>query len=418
MRPVLSIALVLLWPVLAWGSQLAATLAVAERQDPAARPYATARLSLVNAAGRAVEAVVLRPIGGGPAVRQPFSLAPGQTGQVDLPLPAIWPVQRYELTAEDAAGAVLGVATVGITWPEEHLATAEFIDDGFLAWRDIRVGWPGRFRRNVVLLLVLFVVAAAAALFIRRWWLRAGAVLVLSAGATVLVISAGWPEAVQQTQYTLVRYVPACRPRVESFLVLSARRSSRVSLTTAGRLPYPVYPDRASAGCDESLVEPALRRITLALRSGEVRIVRPGPRPYRPAPGTVGQVRRGPAGGLSIVAEMDHRRALVIFEDRCWSVPAGMGRLEMVARAEEARPMAFDPALCDRRSWRLLEYWRGRYLRPGRVYLVNFAAAGGNHRLEVLELAERKPAGPGGEGSRAGGGSADQAHRGGGEPQS
>ncbi|OPX24231.1 MAG: hypothetical protein B1H04_02515 [Planctomycetales bacterium 4484_123] len=387
MLRLLPIALVLL-PALSRGAGLTASLEVAERQKAAWRPYATARLSVVNATARPVETVVLRPAGGGPAVRMALSLPPRQAGRLELPLPAIWPVQSYELTAEDAAGEVLGAAVVGITWPEEHLATTEFIDDAYLPWRDVRAAWPGRVRWNAAVLLGLFVVAAAAALFVPGRWARAGTVLVLAAGAAALMAaSAGWSDDVLRTQYTLVRYVAGAPPRVESFLVLAARRSSRVSLL-AGRVPYPVYPDRASAGRDDSVVEPTDRRITLALRPGEVRIVRPGRRPYRPAPGVAGHVRHHSPGRLGIVADMDHRRALVIFEDRCWPVPAGTGRLEMLAEADQARPVAFNPAFFDRHAWRLLEYWRARYLRPGRAYLVNFTAAAGSHRMEVLELAE------------------------------
>ena len=58
-------------------AKITASLEVAAAGDESLFPYSTARLSLTNSAAAAVETVVLRPAGGGPAVRARFAAPPG-----------------------------------------------------------------------------------------------------------------------------------------------------------------------------------------------------------------------------------------------------------------------------------------------------------------------------------------------------
>ncbi|MHC4716678.1 MAG: hypothetical protein ACYS5V_06895, partial [Planctomycetota bacterium] len=251
-----------------------ASLEVAARQDPAVRPYAVATLTLTNHGDVGVEAVALRPTGGGPGVWYAFSVPPGQTARLDVALPAIWHAQRYRVEALDAGEAPAGAADAEVTWPDEMVATGAFINDAYAPWRGLRPGWPVRVRRNAALLLALFVSAAGGVLLVRRRWARAALVAALAGGATALVVAlGGWPASVEADAHVLARYGegPAS---VESFTVLSARRSGRMTLRAAG-VPHPVYPDRSAAVSDDALVDPVARTVTLSVGAGQCRLIRP-----------------------------------------------------------------------------------------------------------------------------------------------
>ncbi|HET6427965.1 MAG TPA: hypothetical protein VFJ30_06135 [Phycisphaerae bacterium] len=374
----------------AGAASVTVSLTPAEEPDGAMFPYAKAALALTNSGPSGVEAVVLRPSGGGPAVRYALAVPPGQEARREVALPAVWAVQRYRVEALGAGGVAVGEGQAGIDWPAGSVATAAFIDDAYLPWRDLSVGWPVRTRRGAALLLCLFVAAAGGALLVRRGWVRAVLVAVLAGGATALVaVGAGWPAGVDVEAHVLVRYGDG-EDEVESFTVLSARRSGWVTLTTEG-IPWPVYPDKSAAVADRSVVDPAARTLKVFVAAGRSRVIRPVRRGFRPAPGTGGTVREGADGERIVAARMDHRRALLVTGERCWPVPAGYGDLALTVGAADSRgiwSVLSDPPRwrLDGRLVRMLSYWRQRHQRPEEVYLLQFSETPGEVRMEVLRL--------------------------------
>ncbi|KKL96030.1 hypothetical protein LCGC14_1848580, partial [marine sediment metagenome] len=259
----------MLVPASAAGADITASLSVPDSADWGRPPYAAAELALSNPGSSAIDAVTIRPTGGGPAVRYSFAGAPGQTGWLRVVLPALWPVQQYRVAALAADGEPAGHALADVSWPADRVATDAFIDDAYTPWRDVRAGWSMRTRAAAVGLLGLVVIAAAGLLWIPAGWGRVLAVVGLAAGATVLLAAAGRRvRPVEISRHTLVRYADRA-PVVESFSVLAARRAGPVVLQ-AGDVPYPVYPDRTAAGRDNSTVDPIARTIELNLQAGQV----------------------------------------------------------------------------------------------------------------------------------------------------
>ena len=174
-------------------ADIVATLTVAPEQDVRLAPYATANLRLINQTPEAVETVLLRPGGGGPIIRYALAAAGGQEHTATVALPAISPVQKYEVTAVSPAGEVLGTTWAEITWPAECVATDVFLDDAYALWRDAGAGFAGPTRRNAVLLLAIFVTAAAATLLIRRGpWRLAILGLLIAAGVVLAFVVPAW----------------------------------------------------------------------------------------------------------------------------------------------------------------------------------------------------------------------------------
>jgi len=367
-----------------------ASLTPAEKPDPAIFPYARATLILFNDGPGEVETVRLRPAGGGPAVRYAMAVPPREEAELEVALPAIWPVQRYRVEAIGAGGTPVGQAQAGVGWPAEVVATGAFIDDAYLPWRDVSAAWPVRTRRDALLVLCVFAAAAGGVLLVRRGWVRSVLMVLLAAGTAVTVaLAPDWPGGANAEAHVLALHAGG-RTEVQSFTVLSARRSCSMTVKTEG-IPWPVYPDKPAAVADRSVVDPAARTLTAPMTAGRTRVIRPARRAFKPAPGTAGSVTTKPAGEMDIRARMDHRRALLVTEDRCWHVPAGYGRMTETFRPDAAatiwsvlsRPKQWD---LDRRLVRMLSYWRQRYQEPGHVYLLNFSEAPDEVRLVVLRL--------------------------------
>jgi len=390
-------ALALAWAAAAQ-AEPTASLRVAERQVPSEQPYRRAELSLTNLAARAVETVLLRPLGGGPAVRHRFAVPPGVKGTTSVALPALSPVQNYALAALDADDRVLARETVEITWPADLVSDDAFITDAYRAWLNERPAWAWEDRRNGLLILAGLAVAAGAALLIRHPLLRAGAVLLL-AGAFAFVLAVSILDSgagFHVRRYRLVRYGPEGNAQIESFAVLSALRTGRCALR-AERVPYPVYPDRVAAANDDSEVSPADRTIRLALRAGQARIVRPGPGKLAlPAAAFSGTVH-GRDDRFVVDANFPHPRALVVRNNSVWPLEPGFAPLRAELASKQARLIWGAPLKSA--AWkpnagqaRLFAYWRDKHQQAGRTYLVNFPSDREVRGIDVLEL---RPAEPG-----------------------
>ncbi len=373
-------------------AEITASLKVAEVQDVGTAPYSTAELRLANAAQVAVETVLLRPAGGGPVVRHALAAAPGQEAETPVPLPAISPVQRYQVTALSGAGEVLGVAWAEITWPPERVATDVFLDDAYALWRDARADWPRRTRRNAILLLAIFATAAAAALVIRR---PAGRVVALAgliaAAAALAFIVPAWPDPVEATEYHLeIRRGPG-HVKTDSFTTLAARRTARV-LRRSPAVPYPVYPDLAAAAA-AARVDPAAGTIELTVPCGGVRILRPAAAmPQAGALPAAGDLTVRTEGGTPTVAgEFPFPSRFVLRDDSVWSIPGRSGavRVPLVPEPTARIRQILSPpgrGRLTRQHLRLLRYWQGKYQRADKLYVLGFARLGSHFRMVVVEL--------------------------------
>jgi len=389
------------WCVVALASpsaaDITASLTPAEAQDAALWPYRQAELSLTHTGPSAVDAVVLRPAGGGPAVRYALTVPAGSDGRLTVALPAIWPTQEYAVTALDAAGAAVATASAPISWADAHVVTGAFIDDAYRPWRDARATWPSRTRWEAVGLLAILVAASAGALLARSGGARVAVVVVAACVVALLIAHVpAWPGPVDAADHYLYRAVSGQPGAVESFTVLSARSDSAFQRTTAS-MPYPVYADRAAAGDDDVEVAPADRSIRLTVRAGQVRIIRPAPASAaRPLIGAIdARVRGDPASAMTVRIDFPPRwpwsGSFIVYHDAVWAVGAGRGPLARTFRAGQADSIGWllsEPKRwgLDRPAARLMDYWRAKHQRKGQVYLVRFWPGGGCH-LGVLQLA-------------------------------
>ncbi len=386
----------MVWLSAGTAGQVTASLTVAKRQEAAVLPFRLAELSVSNSASQPVQAVLLRSRGGGPAIRYRLTVPPGAKANLPVALPAMAPVQDYDLTALGAGASAIGQAAASITWPAELVTADEFIDEAYLQWQGAWAPWPAQGRRNALLALAGLAAATAAALFLRSRFAQAAAVV----GCAAMYISVVAPVlkgagAVQAAEYDLVLYGPGAPPKIESFTVLSARRTARGTWRPAG-VPYPVYPDRSEAEKDLAIVDPAEKTITLPLRPGTARVFRPGLREVRlPAARPEGTVRgQADTQAPRVEASLLHQRAVVVLNERVWAVPPGFGRVSLTLADDDAKLVSnllAEPRLwaLDRQDVRLLRYWLRTFREPDKAYLVDFAGEAGaaaKHRMDVLEL--------------------------------
>ena len=374
-------------------ADIAATLTVAPEQDGRLAPYATANLRLINNTPEAVETVLLRPGGGGPTVRYALAAAGGQEHTATIALPAISPAQKYEVTALNPAGKVLGTTWAEVTWPAECVAADVFLDDAYALWRDARAGFAGHTRRKALLLLAICVTAAAATLLIRRGpWRLAILGLLIAAGAVLAFVVPAWPGDVDTGEYHLQLYRGQNHLKTDSFAVLAARRTARVR-REARTVPYPVYPDRAAAANDDARVDPARRSIQLTVTCGGVRIVGPARAfPDEADFSPSGLAVRGQADRPVIEGQFPFTARLVLRDDLFWPIPgrsarisfpltpSGRGRIHQIFSNPDRYRLT-------REHVRLLRYWREKpYQQAGRAYLLGFDRRGNHFRVVVVEM--------------------------------
>ena len=420
--PVISLAIV--WMAAGADGGITTTLKAVEGDDPAAPAYRKAELTLANAAPRPVEAVLLRPAGGGPAVRCRFAVPPGQTSRTIVRLPPI--SLDYTVAALDASGEVLARSPATINRTGEWVATDAFVDATYSQWLHEANPWPRRARLNAILLLACIAAAAAGAVFIPNRFARAAAVGVVAlAGVLAAQHFLKQPDALRVREYYLVRHAPGGPAEVESFTVLAGRRTDRITRRAAG-VPYPVYADGPQLSGSDAEVDPAARTITLTLRPGAAQILRPCSRkaslPAEPFHGTVRRVRDEAPGGdeprsedyrLIVQANFPHQRALVVRRQSFWPVRPGLGRLRASLASGEAQPrlsVTLSPARwkLSPEEARLFAHWWERYRPTEKTYLINFAGLPGpgggsedagessfaSYRMDVLELSPVESAGP------------------------
>ncbi len=378
-------------------ADITASLEVVAGQDVADGPYRRAELTVTNSAATATETVLLKPSGVGLTVRYKLTVPPGATGKQDVLLPAVSPVQEYALTALGASGEVIGRTSASITWPTELVTADAFIEDAFKAWTDEPAGWSAKTRWNYLLVLAMFVTAAAATLLIRRPLLRTAAVVVIAGAVAALIVYVfipPGPETVQVHRYFLTLH-GGIGVDFDSFVVLSPRRTTEWSRKIS-HWSYPVYPDRAAAANDETLVEPTTGVIHLTLHPGRVRIIRPAWRDgleemlLLPRRGSIRQETNGFA--IETVLVSISGNALLIRNDSIWRIGPAAGALKASVRTDQAESYgAFMSGEggrnLNRHARRLLDYWRNKHQRADEFYLVE-PGFDDVTRIEVVQLTE------------------------------
>ncbi len=377
-------------------AEITASLEIVAGQVVAGGPYRRAELTFTNSAATATETVLLKPAGVGLTVRYDLTVPPGATGRQIVFLPAISPAQEYALTALDASGEVIARTSASITWPVELVTADAFIEDAFRSWTDDPARWTAKSRWNYLLVLAMFVVAAAATLLIRRPMLRIGAVVVFAAVVTALIVYVFIPpghETVQVHRYFLTLHGGVSGFQRDSFAVLSARRTTEWSRKIS-RWSYPVYPDRAAAANDETLVKPTTGVIHLTLHPGLVRIIRPA---WWDGPEIQLFQRRGSVrqetNGFTIEAGFIFEGMLLIRNDSVWRIdPAADGRKAAVRTDQAQSYGAFMSGEggrnLNRHARRLLDYWRNKYQQANEVYLVEPGGFDDVTRIEVVQITE------------------------------
>lgn len=375
-------------------AEITASLEVVVGQDVSAGPYRQARLAVTNPAGTEVETVLLKPAGVGLTVCYDMTVPPGVTGRRIVFLPAISPSQEYSLAACDASGAAVARTSASITWPAELVTADVFIDDAFRAWTDEPARWPAKGRWNYLLILAMFVTAAVAALLIPGPVLRVAAVVVISAAAVALIVFVAIPagsEAVQVHRYELFLHDGFGGFDLDSFAVVSARRTTAWSYKAAA-LPYPVYPDHNAAVGDDTVAAPASSSIRLTLRPGQVRIVRPGSSRLKPVRLWRGTLRWAD-NGFAIQTGYIREGMMLIRNDSIWlagSAPAGPKASIRIDQAESYWAFMSGPGgrKMDRHTRRLLDYWRNKHQRGGKVYLMELHSSPAGTGINVVQLEE------------------------------
>ena len=379
-------------------AEITALLEVVADQVVAGGPYRRAELTVTNSSATVAETVLLKPSGVGMTVRYKLAVPPGAAGRQIVFLPAISPTQEYALTALDASGEVIARTSASITWPAELVTTDAFIEDAFRAWTDEPARWSAKTRWNYILILAMFVTAAAATLLIRRPLLRIAAVVVIAGAVTAMIvfvfIPAG-PETVRVHRYFLTLHDGAGGMKPDSFAVLTARRTTEWSRRIS-HWSYPVYPDRAAAANDETIVKPATGVMRLTLHPCQVRIIRPawqdGPETDRL--GRRGSVRQETNGfAIETVLVSISGNALLIRNDSVWRIGPADGTPKAFAPANQAQSYgAFmngkDGQNLNHHDRRILNYWRNKYQQADKFYLVEPGGFDDVTRIEVVRLVE------------------------------
>lgn len=269
------------------GPLLGETLSLAPRggQDPQAAFHQTA-LTIKNTTNEVVRAVRFHSRGGGPIVVVDAVIPPEASGELIVPLPAIWAQQTYDvqllaLPEDDPTSQPLATLEAQVHWPPELVNTDRFLNWQYQQVQADPVHWPQSVKQNLLLTLVLGSLAMAAALLLRRRGNLRVLILGIFIAATTLV------AAYVLGQVELVVDQPASittgeRPR--ELLILGSRRTASVKLSTGH---VPVYTTRSELQ-RETMVIHVGHQSLVDLHPGSVRIFeRAGETPSQRDPGPV-----------------------------------------------------------------------------------------------------------------------------------
>lgn len=336
--------------------------------------FRPAELTLTNLTGQTLQAIQFQMEGGGMRLRYPLAVPPGQQVRTTVLLPPVWPIQRYRLEGLNAAGAVVGSTSVEITWPAELVATGQFVDESFEAFRTARPAWRQQDRSRLLWFCAVFVLGAAGLVLIRRWLLRLAGLAVLTAGACGLWLAMPVrPAAVELLPYYLETYDPAGQCSVDSFVIASSRRDSYLDYR-ADQPPHMVYISRSAAGGDNSLVQPQSNRLSADLPAGAIAVIRPAVGAPCGAGTQIGSFQRG--AGDEVLLQFGHVPAgLLLDNGYFWKISPGQQRFAASDReviwSLFGRPEDYG---LNHAQVRLLNYWLSRRAATAQpcLYLVRF----------------------------------------------
>lgn len=167
------------------------TLTEAKTQPADAFPYSRAKLTIKNNLKvPSIQSIIIKPIEGGISREYPITVSALQTESISVDLPAIASVQEYEISIKCIVGkAVTKIVKkrATVSWSEQNVHFFEFMDSsaysknphGYLSWdNSIKVG--------LFTSALIYFVLAAACLLIKNRPLRLAAIVIVTAGVTVI----------------------------------------------------------------------------------------------------------------------------------------------------------------------------------------------------------------------------------------
>lgn len=256
----------------------------ADEQPESIWPYRAAKLTIRNDSQKIIRAVRFRWRRGGPSFVHPVAIAPHTSALLAVELPAAALQQVYQvalLEADHPNGPALAELSAEIDWTLTDLATDAFMDgEAYDPWRDNIPVWSSKLRWSVLLGGVLYCLALAGCLFIRRRGLRATAVLILAAAASIGVWYAlSAQEFIVQHQTAINDASPAGRSML---VVLTCRRTTE--WTYPGVRLAPVYYSEDQMAGDTMTIH-ATHGVRVLLKPNQVRLFRrAGEALSRPSP--------------------------------------------------------------------------------------------------------------------------------------
>lgn len=230
-------------------------------------PYALAWLTIANPTGRPISAVTLQPVGGGPTIRLPRALAPGQSARWLVPLPAMALNQRYRIGLL-AGGQPLHETELTIQWRLDQLADEDFLAPSAYDMPEALepASWSPAALQRLWLIAAAFAVAACGGLLIRRGRWRLLALAAVIGGASLAAMAWGRP----QPQDTRRLFADWDDPDIR-YLALAAGRTATGSIPEGSY--YPVYYSMQGFLADRAVIEPG-GQIHVPLRPDWVRVFR------------------------------------------------------------------------------------------------------------------------------------------------
>jgi len=374
----------------------------------AAEPVATCRLEIPPVAAEAPEgyrravlivehrlpapvtAAALRAAEGGPWLLTRLTAPPGGPTRRAVRLPATSTDQTFTVrlfTEEVGKGAELPApaaeTSASIRWPVDTTDVAAWVDPTAQEiFGSAPAGWPVELRQQILIGLAGVVVLTGFALLAHRPAIRAATAAAIAVGAAagvVWMLRAVGPKTESVRSLHLIRREAASRTRLETFTILTARRTGRMTV----RLDAParcLYADGAHMAADRAVI----RRSASSLLSGTVLTT----------PMRSGEVRLLAAGGPA-PAEMARPKVRLTAEDEYWalwsdrSIPPSVlvvgprvVRVGAMARRTVRRaPRSTSESIhalygsaerfgLDADSLRLLRYWDASHRKADRTYLV------------------------------------------------
>ncbi len=238
-------------------------------------PYRRGTLVIDNGLAETIDAVSLRASDGGPTQLLPVTVPPGRTSRVEVALPATSLEQVYTVKlfdrysngrADSPAARLLGEAQAVAHWPIGDTGATGVVDvasrqivngQAFGPFVERQSQWPLWLRRLALTVLSGMVVLTGFVLLVPGRWLRAGALVVVIAGAATALwgMAEAAPLTIEATALEVCQRGPDDQEELWTLTLLTARRTRSGQADLAGAAC--AYLDRPTMAADDTLLRPA-----------------------------------------------------------------------------------------------------------------------------------------------------------------